>query len=693
MVGLTTEILSNKESFNLNKINLPFLRNASVAEDLTCSIAQVEGAKVGCSGVSACLTDECGCVDGGEPLFYCPGLLNKGEDSTSPGGKGCIPFVQVCDGVPNCDGGLDECLCSNTGTVEITCLSDRSFNTCLSVRHACNVQFELGVLGCTGFNGTEENCTAVQPIQTVGMELKKYQEKIVKYVERYPVQTHCYDIIEREITGDITPWAEDLCDRLKVVLNQGFGSYIIFYCHPESDILENVIDNLGYICDGKPDCNNGHDEKFCPNRFYCSTDDGEISWVGEEEVCDGTPNCDNGMDECTGCDIGVLSSSEFLIRNNILTGLALIGGLSIVVLNVKIGYNTYKESTETKNARIDRVFRMQIAGYDCLMGLYLVLLVGAAVVLRVQGDYCQQDGNWRSSYMCITLGCTFSISTHGSFLLITAMSVVRFLKCLNIVEEIPVRVIWVATTIIGLLNLTHALIPVIPLWQIKEFFRTNIILTKAPDNPFLSRFDQPHLERMHSLIYNSTPGEQGMESVLEDLRNITSNPSIFDYVPIGYYGSSPLCVANIFKNQPSYLSYKIGYGITITVCLISLLCVVYLAILVASHVTSERAGKAQNSSDNVRKLAMKVSLLIGSDVVSWMPYLLYLVYYTWLEPRCPPGIVQELFSLVVLPSNSLLNPIFYSAIYKGVVEFLSKCWGRGKDPDNGNAVGGAAVTQ
>eukprot|EP00116_Pleurobrachia_bachei_P010855 sb/3471117/ len=175
---------------------------------------------------------------------------------------------------------------------------------------------------------------------------------------------------------------------------------------------------------------------------------------------------------------------------------------------------------------------------------------------------------------------------------------------------------------------------------------------------------------MHSLVYNITPGEQGIETVLQDLRNITSEPTIFNYVDIGYYGNSPLCVANVFKNQASYLPYKVGYCITVTF-LITILSVSYIGILVESHKTSTEAGAA--SAEHVQKLALKVSLLIGSQLVAWMSYVLTLIYFTWIDPTAPSAIVQEVFSLVVLPSNSLLNPIFYSNIYRRVADFVGKC--------------------
>ena len=420
------------------------------------------------------------------------------------------------------------------------------------------------------------------------------------------------------------------------------------------------------------DCKNGYDELFCPGRFYCSNTTEDMAWINEDRVCDGVRDCKNGKDECTGCKLGALGNSEFMIRNNLLAGLAMVGGLAIMLLNMRIGYKTFKESPESKCIKVDRIFRMQIAFYDLIMGLYLVMLVLVAFALRLKDDYCQLDEQWRSSKLCPVLGCIFSVSTHGSFLLITAMSFVRFLNCLDLVEDISMRVVWTGTLVAGIFNLGHALAPAIPLWQVQEFFRTSIILNSKLDNPFITQFNQTHMARMHSLVYNSTPGEQGIETVLDDLRNITSEPYIFDYVDIGYYGNSPLCVANVFKNQASYLSYKVGYCVTVIV-LIALLAVFYISIVVASYKTSAEAGAAAASSDNVKKLALKVSLLIGSQLVAWISYVLTLIYYTWINPTAPSAIVQEVFSLVVLPSNSLLNPIFYSSIYRKVADFVTKC--------------------
>ena len=68
--------------------------------------------------------------------------------------------------------------------------------------------------------------------------------------------------------------------------------------------------------------------------------------------------------------------------------------------------------------------------------------------------------------------------------------------------------------------------------------------------------------------------------------------------------------------------------------------------------------------------------MIASQMIAWVSFLCAVVYYGWIDPTKPPGIVQEVFSLAVLPSNSLLNPIFYSGIYKKIAEAAWALWRR-----------------
>jgi hypothetical protein len=244
-------------------------------------------------------------------------------------------------------------------------------------------------------------------------------------------------------------------------------------------------------------------------------------------------------------------------------------------------------------------------------------------------------GGWEE-HAKFFLTSKFQFSSHGSFLLITMMSLIRCLVCLDLVKDISIRAIWGISLVLGVLNLVCAIIPALPLSAIQKVFRTDILLLAGQENPFISHYDEKHLRKIHSIAYNTfeedftvssaaTAEENslGIEAVLADLRNLTSKPSIFDYLSIGYYGNSPLCVANIFKNQASYLYYKIAYCVVVSV-LLSALTISYVSILITSFLSSRNSGS--NDNEYVGKLALKLSLLIGSQTVAWLSYIVTVFY-------------------------------------------------------------------
>eukprot|EP00116_Pleurobrachia_bachei_P001024 sb/3461286/ len=600
--------------------------------EITCSISsfgfnQFDQVELRCSGDSACLTDECQCD--GKPVFFCPGKLG-----------GCIPFTQVCDGVANCEGGTDECMCSSAVTVH--CLPDKSYTACIPEKNVCSMATTLSYLSCD--NTTSQcNAQAQSTAMILQRTLKKYQYEMIQYANEVRsdvtrLREVCIELVAPHVNVSIdltaNTWLSDLCDNLGI-MNALHTDELHFYCIDTRKVYESIVD-LGKLCDGVVDCSNGLDEMSCPDRFYCNdnnTHKEHVTWIQKERVCDGVRDCANGMDECAGCSTGRLSSSKFLIRSNVLSFLALTGGVAIVMLNFKIGGKTIKTIPENKPGKIDRVLRIHVAFYDLLMGLYLVLLVLFALELRLNGEYCQQDADWRSSNRCAALGCLFAFSSHGSFLLITMKSFVRCLTCLDLVKDISMRAIWVISLLLGVINLVHSILPALPLSMIQEVFRTNILLINVPENPFMTRYDNDHIRKMHSIVHKSNDSLAdmsedflGVEVILADLRKITSTPSIFDYLSIGYYGNSPLCVANIFKNQSSYVSYKITYVVIVGV-LLCILTASYVSIMVTSFFSASESGPDNNAY--VGKLALKLSLLIGSQTVAWLSYIFTVLYYSW----------------------------------------------------------------
>ena len=61
-------------------------------------------------------------------------------------------------------------------------------------------------------------------------------------------------------------------------------------------------------------------------------------------------------------------------------------------------------------------------------------------------------------------------------------------------------------------------------------------------------------------------------------------------------------------------------------------------------------------------MTVKILLIIGTQLISWISFIGATIYYDLNEGV--PDLIFEIFATVVIPINSVLNPIFYSEIYK-----------------------------
>jgi len=169
--------------------------------------------------------------------------------------------------------------------------------------------------------------------------------------------------------------------------------------------------------------------------------------------------------------------------------------------------------------------------------------------------------------------------------------------------------------------------------------------------------------------------------MINDLSNVTSRSEIFDVTEISYYGNTGLCAHNIFKSQESYEVYKILYC-TVLMILLSIISTAYIKIIVqqrnlnevvAPNAANERV-EGQNST--AAKLTLKVALMIGSQLIYWISFILTVLYFQYIAKVPAAPRVFEVFALVVIPINCLLNPIFYSELYRKVALAVWVNWRR-----------------
>ena len=86
-----------------------------------------------------------------------------------------------------------------------------------------------------------------------------------------------------------------------------------------------------------------------------------------------------------------------------------------------------------------------------------------------------------------------------------------------------------------------------------------------------------------------------------------------------------------------------------------------------SRSVAENADRPDQRMDcTTFKLTLKVALIIGSQLICWIPFILTVLYFEYVSTEPASPMVFEVFALMVIPINSLLNPVFYSELYKRV---------------------------
>ena len=627
-----------------------------------------------CNSYSICSTDECNCWTRGtlyqDQVMFCP---------RRDGGIACISFANICDGVVDCADHSDECLCQDS--YELSCHKIPQIKRlCLPRVQYCLYLPQIRELDCSG-HPTYVNCTdgGEYDDYVFNSELSNCLQNLNSHSGFFihnlqsgvPAETVCRSQCTN--TTELKKW-EKFCQHIKF---QHLGMVVLFQFRCEIENIEHMDScALSDLCNGIMDCKNNADELGCPGRFYCSTNE-TVSWIDESKVCDQRKDCINGKDECTGCIMDGLASSEFLVQSKIITALASFVGLSTITINVFVALKTFHSSPNSKAAEIDTLLRLLICFYDLLMGIYLLLMMVAGIVLRFKGDYCQFDEEWRASLHCMMLGIIFSLSSHGSLLIIGIMGIVRCIKCtMGSSIELSKRKVMIVTMVVSLLNLVHAIVPILPVHQIQNVFRTSMNLVSVQRNPFISTekgLDMiEHIRKIHSHYFENSSSAD-IPKILADLKhaNITSDDTIFDVIDIGYYGNTPLCIFNIFKMQNSYQLYKVFYCIAVSILLIAI-SGAYIIITIKAKRSRRQVGPDNN--DNTTQLALKVSLMIISQLVSWVSFMAAVIHFSWVSNSPPPAKTFEIFALVVIPINSLLNPIFYSGLYKRMTSLLWRVW-------------------
>ena len=408
-----------------------------------------------------------------------------------------------------------------------------------------------------------------------------------------------------------------------------------------------------------------HVSQQCDNHYRCES---SKEYLHVSQQCDGVFHCADRSDECNEACGG-----NQIIQKVWLKVTAWVIGVSALLLNsiglVSNFFSLYNCKTEA--ALVTNCLVILINLGDFVGGAYLTIL--ASFDSYHGAGHCKVQLEWMTSAVCVLLGIS---STFGSQISLLSMAILSIIRAAGVKGDLRIppkktRKSSIKTTsLVLLICLISASTSSFPLFNSLEDYFVNGIKYEDANTLFVGCPDK----RRHLAVIEQYYGRMRLDGDLltwSRIRSLVASMYSTDYGGIeqktlSFYGNDPVCVFKYFVriDDPQR-------NFTVTLLSVNVLCFVamtvsYIIIAVASSKSVEElTDKSLNTvntevKNNDARLRRVIQAIIISDFLCWMPFtvvcLLHLADVTDATPWYP------FFSILVLPINSVINPILYNKV-------------------------------
>ena len=325
---------------------------------------------------------------------------------------------------------------------------------------------------------------------------------------------------------------------------------------------------------------------------------------------------------------------------------------------------------------------MVISVGDLIVGVYLISL---AIFDLIYGEeYCKMKSVWLSGAWCSGLGV---ISTFGSLTSLFSLTGLSLARAWTVAKETllhenhdarfrDIHRTWIFLTILYLAGLAISLIPLISL--LEDFFVNGLVYDRER-----KLFSQPtdkekFFEVITTFYGRAKRGTLSWQLIKKLVSGMYSNEytNVDDTVrTVGFYGNSGVCLFKFFVNHNDPQRVFTLLVLVINIVCISVVAVSYIFITVktikgSSSLVQQNGELAKTIRARNAKLQRKIAIIIGTDLVCWIPFIIAsgLHYFEVIDATPTYGI----FSIVILPLNAIINPFLYSSkLTEWTLQFIS----------------------
>ena len=441
------------------------------------------------------------------------------------------------------------------------------------------------------------------------------------------------------------------------------------------DYNKNEIIDIDKVCDFNFDCKDQSDEKYCSNKSHFNCTKGNIVSISRKKVNENQLDCADRSDECKE---NTISSVEEMIKNKYLRYFVWISFLGIVVFNLIVITSTLKQLKNIDNKHSIKYYNVLFVLNLSFSDIILGFVVGTIAFLSTSfsGKYCEIDLEWRSSFLCKTLGALTLFSSQTSLNLLVLMTsfrlytIYRPFKSLDDIKFKIKLILFVCWIVSFLLSITPIVLKSIFLH--KFVISNNILFNNQRVDRIINNTELFKLAKNIENIWtatkpNSVPASKSIYNVLDFKDWYLNSDKFIKQYPntsinikkkFGFYSSSSVCLPDFYSKFRNASIFSI-FLVSLNLFLIVGIVIGYF--LIFYNIRSKTVKNHTNRNLKVQKrLMIRIFLIVFTDVASWLPVIVF-TYASYLGYEIPK-IVHPVSSIVLLPINSLLNPILYSRI-------------------------------
>ena len=442
------------------------------------------------------------------------------------------------------------------------------------------------------------------------------------------------------------------------------GSYIkneLFRCKNEHCI------NYDKVCNIIDDCGDGSDEDSCTNVFKCKS---QTQLIPITKKCDGNTDCLDFSDECNS-DCGKEIIDSFFLKC-----LSWGVGPLAILLNCVSFYQVSEGVFTEKMSQIalqNKVMIMLINFGDLHMGIHLVSIAGMDAIVYGTG-YCLERLVWLTSTHCAVVGVISTIGYEISIIAMTTLSTLRLLSMNNSLRssgEVNRRFVMKIIAVSGLILLMSVTIATVPLvGSFEDFFVNGVaylhsvgLLTGAPGK-------KEHLEilqgRYRKLQEKSITWKM-INRLVDEMFSRDYKDDVTGRRNLEFYGNDGVCLFKFFVKSTDPQRVYVWIILTMNTIFLSVMSVCYTVINVSTKATSkvlthEKGETGRMVRKRNRKLQKKISIIIGTNLLCWLPVTLAACLHSGGVLDATP--YYSIISIAFLPINSVVNPILYDQLIK-----------------------------